>query len=398
MAPRRGGGSHGGGSGSGSGSGLGCTGCDTPMSAQFFALYDTGSLYGMLVVNALLAAALLLPLYLNRRPLAKTALLATLLFFGGCVFQCVRWGLVVPDNWVPHGYRFEGSVIVLLQRLGWPTLLAALLLAMRPGKILGAAAGSGVLLLAALNIAYLVLDFVISDGAVKDWLAGDSLGGSPWRLGDRDFGVLWTRRMVKRFTDQPGYAAYPTTWSRDQATMYRAWLLYVPPGSAAYRNRDAQIKVGIAADVVALLVVLALGGLHVVTWHRQGKAELPRRRSFLAVAVAGLLLSATFRVVVSARWILHNWHVITDEQLWADWLAYFPDTNTMADWVRMPATWLPGYRTTVEAFPVLQVVLEQIGPVVACVLIVLSMAAERRRARELRHQQVGGMKMQGHYN
>ncbi|XWW98687.1 hypothetical protein V2A60_006689 [Cordyceps javanica] len=397
MAPRRGGGVHigGGSSSSSGGSGSSCSGCDDPMAAQFYHLYTTGSVYGMLVVNAILAAALLVACFVNRRPVAKLALLAALLFLAGCVFQCVRWGLVVPDNWVPHGYRFESSVVVLLQRLGWPAVLAALLRAVRPGRVLAAAAGlPGLLVLAALNVAYVVYDFLLSDLAVKDWEAS---GSGPYVLGDRDFGVLWTRGMVGRFTDQPGYVRRPSTWSRDWATRFRAWLMYTPPGSSGFRDRDTQIKIGIAADVMALVVVLAIGGLHVVTWRRQGKAELPRRRSFLAIAVGGLLLSSLFRVIVSARWILHNWRIITDTQLWDDWLAYFPDTDRSADFVPMPPYWLPGYRTTVEAFPVLQVIFEQIGPVLACVLIVLSMAAERQRARAVRQQQMP-VKMQGQYS
>lgn len=121
-------------------------------------------------------------------------------------------------------------------------------------------------------------------------------------------------------------------------------------------------------------------------------------QSLLAVAVGGLLLSALFRVVVSAGWFLPNWRVITSARLWGEWLAYFPVTDRTNDFVAMPPYWLPGYRTTVEGFPVVQVLLEQIGPVAACACIVLSMAAERRSRRVVRQQQVPGMKMQGQYS
>lgn len=405
MAPRRGG-SFGSGSGSGgSGRGPSCSSCDSAMSALFLDLYDNGNLYGMLVINALFAAALLVPLALNRRPLAKLALLASFLFFTGCVFQSVRWGLIIPDNWILHGYRVESSVVVLVQRLGWPAVLAALLRAMRPGRLSAAAAWAGVLLLGVLNLAYAALDFVVSDAAIKDWET-PPIG---WILGDRDWALLWTPGMVRSFTDQPTREHEPGTWSLNTARN-RAWLLYLPAESGIFRKRDAQIKLGLAADVIALLVVLALAGVHAVTWRRQGKAELPRRRvstfdslfaqlprmflaansssqSFLAIAVGGLLLSALFRVIVSARWILPNWRIITNPDLWEDWLGYFPDTNTLSEYVRMPSDWLPGYRTTLGAFPVLQALFEQIGPVVACVLVVLSMAAERRAARAARQQQ-----------
>ncbi|ATY66546.1 hypothetical protein A9K55_000680 [Cordyceps militaris] len=382
MAPRRGG-SFGSGSGSGgSGRGPSCSSCDSAMSALFLDLYDNGNLYGLLVINALFAAALLVPLALNRRPLAKLALLASFLFFTGCVFQSVRWGLIIPDNWILHGYRVESSVVVLLQRLGWPAVLAALLRAMRPGRLSAAAAWAGVLLLGVLNLAYAALDFVVSDAAIKDW----ETPPSGWILGDRDWALLWTPGMVRSFTDQPTREHEPGTWSLNTARN-RAWLLYLPAESGIFRKRDAQIKLGLAADVIALLVVLALAGVHAVTWRRQGKAELPRRRSFLAIAVGGLLLSALFRIIVSARWILPNWRIITNPELWEDWLSYFPDTNTLSEYVRMPSDWLPGYRTTLGAFPVLQALFEQIGPVVACVLVVLSMAAERRAARAAGQQQ-----------
>lgn len=62
------------------------------------------------------------------------------------------------------------------------------------------------------------------------------------------------------------------------------------------------------------------------------------------------------------------------------------------------ARWLSGYRTTVEAFPVLQVVFEQIGPVVACAFIVLSMAAERRSRKVVRQHEVVAMKTNNQYN
>ncbi len=274
MAPRRGGSSGGG--GSGSGGGISCSACDSPMSTLFFHLYSDANMYGQLVVNAIFAAALIAVSLLNRRPAAKLTHLATFCFFAACVFQCVRWGLSLPDDWVPHGYRYESSVVVLLQRLGWPVLLTALLRAMRPGKILAAGPWLGVLVLGVLNLAYVVYDFILTDAAVKEWELGEVQG--PWRLGDRDFALLWTKSMVGRFTDQPGYTPRPLTWSRDWATRFRAERLYLPADSSVFRNRDTQIKIGIAADVVALLLVLAIGGLHVVTWHRQGKAELPRRR------------------------------------------------------------------------------------------------------------------------
>lgn len=64
----------------------------------------------------------------------------------------------------------------------------------------------------------------------------------------------------------------------------------------------------------------------------------------------------------------------------------------------MPPYWLPGYRTTVEAFPVLQVLFEQIGPVVACAFIVLSMGPERRSRSAVRQHEVAAAKMNNQYS
>ncbi|KAJ6787542.1 hypothetical protein PWT90_02797 [Aphanocladium album] len=396
MAPRRGGGGGGGsiniGGGSGGGSeGIPCSICDTSLAATYIVKYPRADLFGMLIVNAIWAGALLLVFFINRRPAAKLTQFAIFCFFNACVFQSVRWGLILGYVPIPHGYRYEASVIVLTQRLGWVKLLAALVRAMRPGKILGAGPWVGVFVLGALNLTYVVYDFILSDLAVKDWTAGSS-----WTAGDRDFSLLWTEKMVGAYAYQLD-EVYPTTYNRDKA-LQRLWRVYLPQPYAQFKSRGIQVKIGVAADVIALLLVLVIGGLHMVTWRRQGKAEVPRRRGFLAIAVGGFLASSLFRVVISARWILHNWKIITNRQLWNNWLDYFPDTDQREDYVLMPDYWLPGYRTTVEAFPVLQVIFEQIGPVFACALVVLSMAAERQRFRAAKQQEAAAVKMQQVYS
>lgn len=261
------------------------------MRSMFFELYTTQDIYGQLAINAIFAALLLAVFFLNRRPAAKLVHLATFCFFTACVLQCVRWGLVGGYNWVPRGYRFEASVIVLLQRLGWPVLLFALLCAMRPGKMLGAGPWLGILVLGVLNLAYTVYDFLICssalknldqyipfDGATDNDFFLDWVKDIRWLLGDRDFSLLWTQSMVGRFTDQPKYVSDATWWNLDAVIYYRLQRLYLPRGSTGFQERDTQIKLGLAADVLALVLVVAIGSLHVVTWHQQGRAELPRRR------------------------------------------------------------------------------------------------------------------------
>lgn len=274
MAPRRGGGIHIGGGGSVGGGGIKCTNCDTTLNSMYFNLISDANTYGQLIPNVIFAAALLGVFFINRRPAAKLAQLATFCFFTACVFQSVRWGLITHNIEIPHGYRCEASIIVMMQRVGWPVLLAALLRAMRPGKILGAGPWAGLFVLSVLNVTYVVYDFILTDLAIKDFKMSEVF----WSLSDRDFGSLWSKSMVDRFTDQPEDNDYRIKWSQDDALRYRAWNVYMASGSPNRKDRDTQIKIGLAADVVALLVVLALGGLHAVTWRRQGKAELPRRR------------------------------------------------------------------------------------------------------------------------
>lgn len=380
---------------------MSCSNCDSPMSSQFFSLYDNANVYGQLIVNAIFAAALLVVFFVNQKPAAKVVHVSTFCLFTACIFQCVRWGLIIPDNWIPHGYRWESTVIVTMQRIALPVVLGALIRAMRPGKILALGPWLGVVVLSVLNLAYVVFDFMLTDSAIKAWVES---GDGPWRLGDRDFSLLWTKSMVGRYTDQPAYSRWPINWDLSSVVRYRVWLLFDPSEPKVIDSRDAQIKIGLAADTVALLVVLAVGVLHLITWRRQGKAEVPRHRTFLAVAVGGLLLSTLFRVITVANWILPNWRIITNVKLWNNWLSYFPDTNRMEDYVLMPPYWLPGYRSPVGAFPILQVIFEQIGPIMACGWIVLSMVAERRQFKMLKQQEAMNMKMQmptqmrGQYN
>lgn len=245
------------------------------MNTFYFDLYSNTNLYGQVVVNAIWAATLLVVLlFINRKPAAKLVQTASFCFFTACIFLSVRWGLMIAVNWVPHGYRFEHSVVVLMQRLGVPILLAALIRAMKPSKILGAAPWVGVVILAALNITYIVYDFLLSDASVKEW----NHTGGPWRLSDRDFAELMSKSMVGKYSDNPEYRKYATVWSLDDITRFRLWLMYDPTEPTIMHNRDIQIKIGLAADVIAMLLVLVIGGLHIVTWHRQGKAEAPRRR------------------------------------------------------------------------------------------------------------------------
>lgn len=95
-----------------------------------------------------------------------------------------------------------------------------------------------------------------------------------------------------------------------------------------------------------------------------------------------------------AHWLLPNWKTINTFSKWEPWLEEFPDTKDLDDYKHAPSFWLEGYRTTTEAFPILQAIFEQLGPVLACLFIAMSMANERQSFRANKEQEEYNKKMQ----
>lgn len=352
------------------------------------ALWSDSEVRGQLVVGAIWAVALAVLLVSTcggARPLVKGArgggmlLLRTamLLFVAAFAFLCTRYGLVLAGNDVPIGYRHEASVVVLLQRLAMAALLAgAYAVAQGEGRQrlgLGVAVRAlfwiGLAAYLVLNVAYAIMDFLVSAHALD--VFRDSWS---WRLGDRDFALAMDAGMVDRLKANqytvyaPGYVAS------------RMWI--DPEGDdadvAVFRTRDPQIKIGVAADAIALVIVLGLLFMVLGAWVVGRKAEhMGKRTVLLLVATAGLLLTTLFDLVVSAHYVLWNWSVVTSFSQWDSFVAGYEATSALFDYIAPPG-FLPAYRVTVDGFPVVRAVLEPFGIVLACAAIVVLVRAEAR--------------------
>lgn len=125
------------------------------------------------------------------------------------------------------------SIVVLVQRLGTPALFVAVHQQFQSGKI------SRLLFLLALNVAYLVLDFIISSQALKNlrdtW---------DWRLRDRDFGLTYAvHEIFELMTSATGDGLNPCYIESRAFDIGAHDYLY---------DRDIQIKTGVAADFLAV--------------------------------------------------------------------------------------------------------------------------------------------------
>lgn len=70
--------------------------------------------------------------------------------------------------------------------------------------------------------------------------------------------------------------------------------------------------------------------------------------------------------------MLHNWEVVNTLKQWQDWIETYPEGDLLDVFATYspPKDFLKGYRLLVTGFPIVQAVIEQIGIVVACVLLV----------------------------
>jgi hypothetical protein len=205
--------------------------------------YSDREIYGQLTLYCIWTLVLIFPFYKSVKHGARFLQLA-IACFGSCfTFLCVRLGLLIGQSDVPIEYRYESSIVVLLWRLGMVFLLAAVF---QPdtGKLVRIGFWLGLAIYGTLDIAYVVLDFVISSKAVETRKSGASITG--WQLADRDFGLTLTHSMMAELE------AYE---SREN---FIEWKLYDTLGGTWHRERGVQIKVGVAADFVAFALVGAL--------------------------------------------------------------------------------------------------------------------------------------------
>jgi hypothetical protein len=248
MAPKRGGGGGGGSSGSSS-SGSTCDDCTFTLTTlyghRYTSLYSKSELYGQLVLHVIWALALLLVLARTRRlgkALAVQA--AAFLLFCASALWAAQFGLLVAETDVPNAFRYVAAVTTMLQRLALPLLLLAAFAQLRAGRLAKLLFYPALAVYAALNAAYLAYDFVLAADALA---AFEDEPNDLWRLWDRDFGTTLTPRMVEQLK---------LTASGDSDLAPGYVFSRMAGGNA---KREVQVKVGVAADFLALALALFIG-------------------------------------------------------------------------------------------------------------------------------------------
>jgi hypothetical protein len=172
-----------------------------------------------------------LPIARRKRAwLLQAAMFSFLIAFA---LHYTRYGLLLTGAEIFPAYWYESSVIVLFSKIGTIALFAAALPS-STGKLFRLVLWVGLVVYSALAIAYVVLDFLISSTAVREFEADASYG---WKLTDRDFGVTLTQAMIDRLQEM----------SHDDVM-----------SGAFHGQRTTQIRVGIAADYVAALLAIYL--------------------------------------------------------------------------------------------------------------------------------------------
>jgi hypothetical protein len=246
MAPKKGGGGGGGGTTSSSSSSDCGSSSTYPCTAGLYQIYGSAfsqaELYGQVILFSIWTLALIAILIATLRTKAHALKLAITLFLLSFIFCVVRFALILAESDVPIGYRFESSIVVLLQRLGMVLLLAGVL-SPDASKLYKFSFYPVLGLYAILNVAYLILDFFISAKAVNafkdDWR---------WRLSDRDSGLTNTPYSLHALTTNGPYTLNP---------FYVESRMLDSSAEDGWQNqRSIQIKIGVAADFLALALAV----------------------------------------------------------------------------------------------------------------------------------------------
>ncbi|KAF2004459.1 hypothetical protein P154DRAFT_519329, partial [Amniculicola lignicola CBS 123094] len=357
-------------------------------------LFTQSALYGQLVLYIIFAALVVgILVYSHVKKTKKTGILKTslYLFFAAWVFECTRWGLIIAESSVPIGYRFESSVVILLWRLAMPTLFAAVQNSLQTSKI--PKIGFYVVLLAytILNMAYIVLDFLLSASSLEHYKETWE-----WRLSDRDFGLTYSAKQIRMLVT--------TSSGASGLDPYYVLGRVNDEGSGIYqRDRGLQVKLGVVADFLALALATYMAvmvGLafvkkkgvmnEIVSFPIFKLKDVIRNRltsdqTIHVVAASGLLLSTLFRVVVATAFVLPNWRVVSNTDKWVEWIVeYFPNYDPL-NWTpdvvpQIPEKFLEGYRLTANGFPIAQALLEPLGIVLAAAAVVYVAVVRERRA------------------
>lgn len=227
--------------------------------------YTPAEAYAQVILYGIWIIALVVLYLLLRKAKALLTRLAIVCLSISFVFLAVRYGMIVGGAEVPIGYRYESSIAVLFWRLGMPILFLAVYQQLSEGTISNIVFYCGDVVYAALNITYAVYDFLVSSQAIANFE-----DVSTWYFSDRDFGLTYSPHAIflLKYTQYgegglaPGYV---------EEREFGA-------GGDYLHNRGLQIKIGVAADFVALALAVFVVVL-------AGWAWLRRRRSLIDATV-----------------------------------------------------------------------------------------------------------------
>ena len=295
MARGRGGSGGSGSSGSGSSSST-CEFGDYPChftitelyGHMFTSLYSKGELYGQLIVYIIWSLVLIGLLLQVLKTKGRWIQGAIALFLANFIFLCVRYGLLIGEIDIPVGYRYEISIVTLLERLGAVFLFAAVFAALQPRKLLGFLGWPLVAIYAALSIAYLIMDFLVSAGALERYKEeGD------WSLTDHDLGLTLTPNQIV------GLKTSALGEGNGLSPFYVESRMFDDEYEGHLRDRSIQVKIGVAMDFLAILLSLFLGFLSCFAWIRKNQHPVretvsPTPQTAICAALTNLISSSCF--------------------------------------------------------------------------------------------------------
>lgn len=265
MAPRRGGG---GGSGGGSFSSDECD-TDWPCTSElefmygnrFVSYFTNGELYGQIVMAGIWIIALGVLLVLPRKSRGAVFLyLCQVFFIISFILVAVRYGLILGENNVPIAYRYESSVVVLLQRLAMVFLFAGVHQATQPGLLSKIGYGVGIGVYAILNVVYIIFDFLVSHNGLEFFKDEEV-----WRVSDRDFTLTMDNSNINLVkTAAAGSGLSPGAIADRFYDEGDTWTDFL-------KQRDTQVKIGVAADTIAFVLALSFIPLILMTFLRRRK-------------------------------------------------------------------------------------------------------------------------------
>ncbi|RPA76905.1 hypothetical protein BJ508DRAFT_417396 [Ascobolus immersus RN42] len=385
MAPRRGGGGGGGSYGGGSSE------PSTPAVLLFGAAYSNEDNIGRIVVLSLFLLTIFLALCFSKTGPKKTEFreakaltdnrkwirgfqVAGLAYMLSLILQIARWAELLSKSTVGRSFRVEAEVegmfmgVVKVLLVGIIARICSLVLAglvrqegpdpelAKLRRWVGGALKVYWGLYAVVVLTQVSLGFALAEKAFVFYAANKF-----WRLGDRELAL----RLIG-VTGTEGLG-------RERWEMLRMMFLQKKGDSEAWVGiRKAQIWMEVIGVILALTVLWQVGTVAFMKRNIRNvgvdSTNLVRRngrtvaRKFLFIVFPVFVVCAIFNLGVSIHVDVHNISIITSHSKW-DALI---DGNGARGW-------LTGYRTVFVGFPILTVVMQNLGWVVTfCMLSLLT--------------------------